>query len=114
MSKVNVFEEADTQVKICNAAEAVVSSLIVMSDQRKAIKFLGPNLVVKLTRQRKTDRRARQHTFLLTIGKPNFDERKFVKDCKKAGEPFPVEKVQLQGHPVKRKLKTKSKLKKAA
>jgi hypothetical protein len=113
MSK-NVFEEADTQVKICNAAEAVVSSLIVMSDQRKATKFLGPNLVVKLTSQRKYSKRERQRTFLLTIGKPNYAERKFVKECKKAGEPFPVEKVQLKAHPVPRKLKTKSKVKKAA
>lgn len=103
MSRVNVFEDVDTQVKICDAAEAVVSSLIVLGDQRKATKFLGPNLVVKLTRQRKADRRARFQTFLLTIGKPNFAERKFVKDCKKVGEPFPVGKVQLKGFPVPRK-----------
>lgn len=112
MSK-NVFEEADTQVKICNAAEAVVSSLIVMNDLRKAVKFIGPNLVVKLTSQRKYSKRERQRTFLLTIGKPNFAERKFVKECKKAGEPFPVEKVQLQGHPVKRLKKTAKKAKKS-
>ena len=87
---------------IAGAAEAVVSSLIV-TRMRKATKFIGPNLVIKLTRQRVPSKRNRGETFVLTIGKPNFDERKFLKDCKKAGEPVPVKKVQLRDFPKRRK-----------
>jgi len=96
--------EPETQIKIGAAAEVVVSSLIVMHKLRRATKFLGPNLVVKLTRQRKYDGRdaKRGQTFLLTIGRPNYAERKFVKECKKAGEPFPIAKVQLKEFPKKR------------
>lgn len=32
----------------------------------------------------------------LTIGKPNYIEREFIKECQKANEPFPVKKVQLK------------------
>lgn len=92
----------ETQVKISGAAESVVSALIVLYKERRATKFLGPNMVVKLTRQRKHDKRSRSQTFLLTIGKPNYAERKFIKSCKKAGEPFPIQKVQLRSFPKKR------------
>ena len=37
-----------------------------------------------------------------TIGRPNFKEREFIKQCKKAGEPFPVKKIQIK-YPPKRK-----------
>ena len=33
---------------------------------------------------------------LLTFGKPNFVERRFIQKCIKAGEPFPAKKIQLQ------------------
>lgn len=39
----------------------------------------------------------------LTIGKPNYKERNFVKQCKKAGEPFPIKKIQLKFPPKKKK-----------
>lgn len=87
---------------IAGAAEAVVSSLIV-TRMRKATKFIGPNMVIKLTRQRAPRKRQRGETFVLTIGKPNYEERKFLKDCKKVGEPVPVKKVQLRDFPKRRK-----------
>ncbi len=91
-----------TNMQICGAAEAVISALLVTS-MRKATKFLGPNLTVKATRQGKFDRRCRQQTFILTIGKPNYAEREFIKKCRKAGEPLPVKKVQLKSQPQRRK-----------
>lgn len=63
---------------------------------RKATKFVSPDFVVKATRQMKPDRRGRSWTVILTFGKPNFRERLFVKSCQKAGEAFPVKKVQLK------------------
>jgi hypothetical protein len=69
--------------KISGAAEAVVSSLILSTHKRKATRFLGDNLVVKLTRQRRERKNATHHTFLLTVGAPNYLEREFIKQCKK-------------------------------
>lgn len=33
---------------------------------------------------------------ILTIGRPNFRQRMFIKSCIKAKEEFPVKKIQLQ------------------
>lgn len=66
---------------------------------KTAVKYLAPDFTVRVTRQRKEDRRQRSSTFLVTVGKPNFLGRKFVKDCLAAEEPFPVRKVQLQRYP---------------
>ena len=68
----------------------------------RATKFLSPVMVVKATRPHLFDRRSRGQTVVVTIGKPNYRERKFLKACKAAGEPLPVKKIQLQA-PKKRK-----------
>jgi len=39
---------------------------------------------------------------VVTYGAPNYIEAKFVKVCKKAGEPFPVKKIQFRPFPKKR------------
>lgn len=59
-------------------------------------KYLAPDRVVKVTRQRKKVRGDKAETFLVTIGRPNFLGRRFVKQCIKAGEPFPIKKVQIK------------------
>lgn len=66
---------------------------------RKATVYIAPDSVVKITRQRKPEKRGRGETFVLTIGKPNHAERAFIAKCKKAGEPFPVRKAQLKFFP---------------
>lgn len=80
------------QKAIVSATEAVLSNPKV----KQASKYLSPNEVVKVTRQRRADRREKAITLLLTIGKPNFLGRRFVKAAKKAGEAFPVKKVQVK------------------
>jgi hypothetical protein len=40
-------------------------------------------------------RTKRQTEIVVTIGKPNYAERKFIELAKKAGEPFPIKKIQL-------------------
>lgn len=69
---------------------------------RKAIGYISPHFTVKATRQKKSDRRDRQETFVVTIGKPNYAERAFIKTCIKAKEPFPVKKIQLKYWPKKK------------
>lgn len=88
--------------KISGAAEAVISALIVLSDERKATKFVGPHLVIKATRQRRTRKNAAHQTFLLTVGAPNYAERKFIKQLIKVKEPFPVKKICTNPFPVPR------------
>lgn len=69
---------------------------------RKATIYLSPKQTIKITRQRK-DRRSSHHTYLLTVGAPNFLERRFINSCQKAGEKFPVRKTQLQFYPKKKR-----------
>lgn len=60
---------------------------------KKATKYYSPTEVMKAT----CKNRGRKITeILFTIGKPNFLERKFIKDCQKSGEKFPVSKLQLK------------------
>lgn len=66
---------------------------------RMATKYLEPNLIVRVTRRGKNNKRE----FVLTIGHPNARERNFIKKCKKVGEKFPIKKMQLKYPPEKRK-----------
>lgn len=60
---------------------------------RQATKYVSPKLIVRAT----TVQRSR-HTVrvLLSIGRPNYRERQFIKLCKKAGELFPIKKTQVK------------------
>jgi hypothetical protein len=78
---------------------------ILLSDKtiRRATKYLSPKLVVKLTARTYKYRNGKRGTkqdahedFVLTVGKPNYAERQFVKKLVAAGEPFPVKKIQLK------------------
>ena len=84
-------------------AEVTASLLESEGNVRKATKYLDWRMVVKCTAQRKLDRRDKSGTFLLTIGGPNYLEQRFLRLCKKAGEPMPVKKIQITPWPVKRK-----------
>lgn len=74
----------------------------------KATKYLSPKLVVKATQRLCRNRPPRERDnldFVVTIGRPNFADRKYIKALIKAGEPFPVKKIRLQFPPVKRTAK---------
>lgn len=65
----------------------------------QAIAYQHPRLIVKVTRRGKPDKgsnHASHAEFVLTIGRPAFRERVFIKHCIKAGESFPVKRVQLR------------------
>lgn len=66
---------------------------------RKATKFISEKETVKATRRlfsSKVNKRSRITEIILTIGGPNYAERKFIKDAKKAGEPFPIKRVLIK------------------
>jgi len=68
----------------------------------KATKYISENETLKATRKlfkdngRRIDKRLRAVEIIFTIGKPNYEEREFIKKCKLAGERFPVKKIQMR------------------
>jgi hypothetical protein len=65
----------------------------------KATKYISEKLTVKATRKLYGKKRLpsrKAYEIVLTAGKPNHEERAFIKKLGKAGEPFPVKKVQLK------------------
>lgn len=81
---------------------AVVRSLIaalIMHGASRATKFISENETVTAKRvmyRGRIDKRARRQTAVVSFGRPNHAERLFIRRCKKAGEPFPVKKIQLK------------------
>lgn len=83
-------------------AARVLDALCCDHHLRRATIYVAPDLTVKASRQRRHDGRDRAATYLVTIGKPNFAERRFIKKALQAHEPFPIKKVQLQYWPTKK------------
>jgi hypothetical protein len=71
----------------------------------KATKYLSPKLVIKATRRDRPSKRERSVSVVVTIGIPNYRERDFIKKCQRAGESFPVKRIQFQFWPKKPKSK---------
>lgn len=71
--------------------------MLTTTTAKSATMILSPREVIRVTRQGPILRRARRTTFLVTIGEPNHDAAEFIARCKRAGEPFPVRKIRLQG-----------------
>ena len=66
----------------------------------KATKFIDEKTTLKATLKRFDKKMPRKNDsrieILFTLGKPNYEERDFIKLCKRSGEPFPVKKIQLK------------------
>jgi len=92
MKKIDPKDFAKVNRQIHKALE----QLLRFGNVRKATVYVSPKFVAKATRQRVPDGRANSETYLVTVGAPAYMERRFIKKCIKAGEPFPVKKVQLK------------------
>ena len=69
----------------------------------KVTKYLSPTEIVKVTRRQFNGSFPKSKLeFLITVGRPNSAERQFIKACKKAGEQFPIKKVQIKYLPKKK------------
>lgn len=75
-------------------AEVSIHSLL--GGAKKSTKYVSPDFVIKASRTFKASKHNTRSTVILTMGAPNYRERAFIKLCQKAGEPFPVKKVQLK------------------
>jgi len=88
-----------------------VAAALLESGARKATLYLSPKLTVKASvpiyapRDKKGvrkypskvhDMRSSRVEIVFTAGSPNYEERLFIRQCVKAGEQFPVKKVQLK------------------
>lgn len=85
---------------VIRAAAACLNCLVDDPALKTATEYLRATLVVKASAQvfkgKRASARDRRESFVVTVGKPNYDERAFLKKCKQAGEPIPVKKVQLK------------------
>lgn len=84
-----------------SSVAAVVMAVLECPNIKTATQYLDERTTVKCTRILKYDARMKRHSFVLSVGIPNYAERKFIKTCKKAGEPFPVKKTQFKMMPKK-------------
>lgn len=81
---------------------AQVIAAVLAAKAHRAVKYLSPTHIVRATRRgaRKRCPSLRDNVeVLVTVGRPNYLEARFIKACKKAGEPFPVRRIQLQHFP---------------
>ena len=79
-----------------------VGDVLTGTNIRRATAYISPTLTIKATAQRKQDGRDKQATCLVTVGRPNFVERRFIKVCQKAGMCFPINQIQWKLWPKKR------------
>jgi len=82
---------------------ALVCDTLLTGDYKSVIKYVFPTLVVKATWKNNPSKQNRQESIVLTVGQPNYLERIFIKQCKKAEVPFQIRKVQLKYYPKKKK-----------
>lgn len=91
---------SEKQNAVLFAAAAVharaLAIALATSGAHTATKYESEKLVVRLTRTRAKRNNGRLD-FVLSVSRPNFEDREFLKLCKKAGERIPVRRIQLRG-----------------
>ena len=80
-----------------------VQDVLNVKNCRRATAYMSESLTIKATNQRQLDKRDQSATVLVTIGRPNFVERRFIRLCKKAGMAFPLNQIQWKFWPAKKK-----------
>jgi hypothetical protein len=85
------------------AIERCVAELLRDRNVFRATQYISPKETVKATRQFPLHKSYDSETYVITFGRPNYTERKFIKLCKQASEPFPITEPQLKFYPTKRK-----------
>lgn len=98
----------DSTVKDAVAVRTIITAMINDSEIRQGTIYASANKTIKVTHihNRSVSRKPRVDSNMdlrVTIGRPNYPERKFIKMCKRAGEPFPVKKIQFKFFPAKKR-----------
>lgn len=66
---------------------------------KKATQYISPKLIIRAVRRTSKTykpRKGENVQISLTIGRPNYAEREFIKLCTKAKEKFPVRNIQFK------------------
>lgn len=79
-----------------------VNDVLNIKNLRRATAYVSDELTIKATAQRRMDKRDQSATVLVTVGRPNFVERRFIRLCKKAGCAFPLRQIQHKFWPAKK------------
>jgi hypothetical protein len=80
---------------------AIVFRALLASDAKSVVKIVDEKTVVRATWRNKPRNTSKREEMVITFGEPNYSERAFIKKCVKAGEPFPVKKLQYRAYPKK-------------
>jgi hypothetical protein len=83
-------------MKIPMSAVVSVVETVLRVYCRKAVKYLDDHTIVRATRRGAFRKNARTTELVLTVGKPNYSERRYIRLLKAAGQSFPVNKIQLR------------------
>lgn len=84
---------------------AKVMSTLITSGVKSVTRYVSPKLVVRATWRHKPKASRTREEAVVTFGTPNYLETAFAKAAVKAGEPFPIKKLQLRAWPKPRKAK---------
>jgi len=91
-----MFSDPKRTGLVVNSVSHCLSPLL-GSSAVKATKYISPEFTVKAKRKEFKDNTSSRRTEIhVTFGAPNYEEREVIKRCRKAGEPFPIKKVQLK------------------
>lgn len=77
--------------------------MVVECGAKKATKYISEKYVIKATRHGKPDSRDVLAVVVVTAGRPNYDERQFIKAHKKAGRKFPIASLVTKFPPPKKR-----------
>jgi hypothetical protein len=84
-------------MKVTRESIKDVVEIILGGGAIQATKYFSDILIVRARRRLFGGKITKGNVeIVLTIGKPNYAEREFIKLCKKAKEPFPVKKIQVK------------------
>lgn len=90
------FMKSFTPTEIAHATELIMETLTAEPHLRSASYYPTPDAVVTVTRRHKRDKRKAIEEYVLTIGKPNFRGRAWVKLRVKSGKAFPLRELQVR------------------
>jgi hypothetical protein len=93
----------EAAVVVARTMQAAITACLANGAVR-ATKYLSPREVCRVTRRRYRGKvtKAGPVELVMTLGRPNYRERAQIRQLQKAGEPFPVKKIRLEGARVPR------------
>jgi hypothetical protein len=80
---------------------AQVTAALMVSDAKSAVKYLDAKTIVRATWHNKPSSKNKHEEMVITIGQPNYRERKFINKCALECVKLPTKPV-LKDWPVKK------------